>query len=189
MPDFNAARTAVLVMDYQNGVVANFPNAAAVMARVAKVLDGARQAKIPVVYIVVSFQEGFPEIGPKSNFLAIKERMGPAFQGQGMQVHPALAPKPGEAVISKKRVSAFAGSDLDLYLRSHDIDHLVLMGVATSGVVLSTVRQAFDMDYKVTIISDGCADADPEVQRVLMEKVFARSAKVQTADAFLASLA
>lgn len=63
------------------------------------------------------------------------------------------------------------------------------MGVATSGVVLSTVRKAFDMDYKLTIIFDGCADADAEVHRLLMEKVFARSAKVQTAAAFLASLA
>ena len=175
-------------MDYQNGVVANFPDAAEVMARVSKVVDGARRAKIPVVYIVVSFQEGFPEIGPKSNFRMIKERMGHAFQGEGHQVHPALAPKPGEPIISKKRVSAFAGSDLDLYLRSHDIDHLVLMGIATSGVVLSTARQAFDMDYKMTIISDGCADGDPEVHRVLMEKIFARSATVQTAADFLASL-
>jgi nicotinamidase-related amidase len=187
-PLFDPTRTAVLIMDFQNGVVANFKNAKEVMGRVAEVAAGARAAGIRVAYILVRFEEGFPEIGPKSSFKGVKERMGAGLTGQGAQVHPDVAPLPGEAVIAKQRVSAFAGSGLDLYLRSHDIDHLVLMGVATSGVVLSTVRQAFDMDYKLTIISDGCADADDEVQRVLMEKVFARSASVRTAKEFLALL-
>jgi nicotinamidase-related amidase len=56
----------------------------------------------------------------------------------------------------------------------------VLAGIATSGVVLSTVRQAADMDYRLTVLSDGCLDADPEVHRVLTEKVFPRQAEVST---------
>ena len=46
--------------------------------------------------------------------------------------------------------------------------------------MLSTTRQAADLDFRITILSDACADADPEVHRVLMEKVFPRQATVTT---------
>ena len=52
--------------------------------------------------------------------------------------------------------------------------------MATSGVVLSTVRQAADLDYRLVVLADGCLDADPEVHRVLTEKVFPRQADVLT---------
>jgi nicotinamidase-related amidase len=56
----------------------------------------------------------------------------------------------------------------------------VLAGIATSGVVLSTVRQAADLDLGLTVLSDGCLDADEEVHRVLVEKVFPQQAVVTT---------
>ncbi len=65
-------------------------------------------------------------------------------------------------------------------LRSSTVDSLVLAGIATSGVVLSTVRQAFDLDYRLTVLSDGCLDSDPEVHRVLTTAVFPRQADVRT---------
>jgi len=61
----------------------------------------------------------------------------------------------------------------------------VLTGVSTSGVVLSTTREATDKDYKLTILSDGCADADAEVHRVLTTKVFVRQADVLTVDEWI----
>jgi nicotinamidase-related amidase len=85
-------------------------------------------------------------------------------------------------VVTKKRVSAFAGSDLELVLRAHDVDSLVLAGIATSGVVLSTVREAADRDYRLTVLEDLCLDADEEVHRVLTGKVFPRQAEVIAAD-------
>ncbi len=65
-----------------------------------------------------------------------------------------------------------------MVLRAQDISHLVLCGIATSGVVLSTLREAADKDYQLTVLADCCADADEEVQRVLLSKVFSRQAKV-----------
>lgn len=94
------------------------------------------------------------------------------------QVHPDIAPKENEIVVLKKRISAFTGSDLEVVLRSLSINHLVLTGVSTSGVVLSTLREAIDKDYAVTVLSDGCADRDEEVHRVLTTKVFTRQAAV-----------
>jgi nicotinamidase-related amidase len=103
-------------------------------------------------------------------------------------VHPSVAPHAKDLVIIKKRVSAFAGSDLEVILRSQGLTHLVLTGVATSGVVLSTLREAADKDYQLTVLSDCCEDRDEEVHRVLMTKVFIRQAEVMEADAWIASL-
>jgi nicotinamidase-related amidase len=105
------------------------------------------------------------------------------------QIHDALAPQPSDVVVTKRRVSAFAGSDLDLVLRSLDVRALVLTGIATSGVVLSTLRQAADLDFDLTVLRDGCADADPEVHRVLLDKVFPRQAAVLGADEWIDTLA
>ena len=91
-----------------------------------------------------------------------------------------LAPQPGDVTVVKRRVSAFAGSDLQVVLRSRRIGTLVLCGIATSGVVLSTLREAADRDYRLVVISDGCLDADPEVHQVLTEKLFPRQADVLT---------
>jgi nicotinamidase-related amidase len=75
-------------------------------------------------------------------------------------------------------VSAFTGSDLEVVLRARGIQHVVLAGIATSGVVLSTLREAADKDYQITVLSDLCADTDPEVHNVLITKVFPRQADV-----------
>jgi len=85
-------------------------------------------------------------------------------------------------------VSAFTGSDLDVLLRGADADSLVLAGISTSGVVLSTLRQAADLDYRLTVLADACADLDPEVHRVLTEKIFPRQALVTNTDEWIASL-
>jgi len=89
----------------------------------------------------------------------------------------------------QRRVSAFTGSDLEVVLRAAGIDHLVLTGIATSGVVLSTLRQAADLDYRLTVLADGCLDADPEVHRVLTDKVYPRQADVLRISEWTDSLA
>ena len=104
------------------------------------------------------------------------------------QVHSSLAPRAGEPVILKRRVSAFSGSDLDVLLRAAGADTLVLAGIATSGVVLSTLRQAADLDYRLIVLSDACADRDAEVHRVLTEKIFPRQALVTTTDEWIQAL-
>ena len=83
-------------------------------------------------------------------------------------------------IVTKRRVSAFTGSDLEVVLRAAGVDSLVLTGIATSGVVLSTLREAADRDYDLTVLADCCGDSDPEVHRVLTEKVFPRQAEVTT---------
>ena len=103
-------------------------------------------------------------------------------------VDPSVMPLSGEMVVTKRRVSAFAGSDLEVILRGHRIEHLVLTGIATSGVVLSTLREAADKDYRLSVLSDACVDRDAEVHSVLTNKVFPRQAEVLTTADWVAGL-
>ncbi len=104
------------------------------------------------------------------------------------QIHESVQPKTNEPIVTKFRVSAFAGSNLEFILRSRQIDTLILSGIATSGVVLSTLREAADKDYSLKVLTDACLGADPEVHRILTEKVFPRQAEVLTTDAWINSL-
>lgn len=122
------------------------------------------------------------------NFAALADSSTFVTDGPGSQIHPAVEPQPGDIVVDKKRVSAFAGSDLDMVLRAQRVQTLALSGIATSGVVLSTLRQAADLDYGLIVLRDGCADADEEVHRVLLDKVFPRQADVLAVDEWVAGL-
>ena len=128
---------------------------------------------------MVGFRKGMPEIGTTNKtFSASKERIGNIDADEMMKIHPSLTPLDNDIIVIKRRYSAFTGSDLELILRSLNIKHLVLTGIATSGVVLSTIREASDKDYLLTVLSDGCTDADEEVHRVLTTKVYPRQADV-----------
>jgi nicotinamidase-related amidase len=183
-------KTALLVMDVQNGVVERFAEASeSLLNAIGKATVAARAAGIPVIYVRVAFRPGAPEISESNRIfsaIAASGRMGE--EDPATQVHPRVAPQPDDIVVTKKRISAFAGSDLEVVLRSLEVGSLVLTGIATSGVVLSTLRQAADLDYDLTVLRDGCADADPEVHRMLLDKVFPRQAAVLGTDEWVGNL-
>jgi len=176
-------KTALLVMDMQSSILGMLPDATGYIARVARAIAKAREQQIPVIYVVVGFRAGAPEISASNKgFSAIggKEKWTAGFAEQWLQIHPAVAPQPEDIIITKRRVSAFSGSDLEVVLRGQGIGHMILTGIATSGVVLSTLREAADKDFLLTVIEDCCADGDEEVHRVLTGKVFPRQAEVVT---------
>lgn len=189
MVDIDPNRTAVVIMDYQNDVVTTLvPTGDAMLSRAAHVLERARAAAIPVIHVVVQFRSGYPEVADRGVFKMVRS-MNRLIEGtKGAAIHPSVAPTAGDIVVTKRRVSAFSGSDLDCILRASGRTHLVLLGIATSGVVLSTVRVAADLDYEMHVIGDCCADRDPAVHQILLEKVFATTAPVITADEFIAAL-
>jgi nicotinamidase-related amidase len=172
-------KAALLVMDVQGATVKMLGQADEYLAIVAEAIETARNNKIPVIYVVVGFRKGFPEVSPNNkSFSLLKNGSMNLDESDAMQVHASVAPLEHEVVICKKRVSAFAGSDLEVVLRAFGIQHLVLTGIATSGVVLSTLREAADKDFKITVLTDACADRDEEVHRVLTTKIFPRQADV-----------
>jgi nicotinamidase-related amidase len=115
-------------------------------------------------------------------FFVLKTQLPDAQLETFMQIHPGLGMTESDVIVDKKRVSAFSGSDLEMLLRARNISHLVLSGIATSGIVLSTVREAFDKDYRLTVLQDGCADSDEEVHQFLMHKILSKQAEIITID-------
>jgi nicotinamidase-related amidase len=184
------SRPVLLVMDFQHGIVERFSDSP-VVAAADRAVKAARAAEIPVIFVRVAFRPGYPEVAESNvRFGAIKASGADDYTEShpATQVHASLTPLDSEPVVVKRRVSAFTGSDLDVLLRGTGADTLVLAGIATSGVVLSTLRQAADLDYRITVLADACADSDPEVHRVLMEKVFPRQAQVTTTDEWITGL-
>jgi len=189
---FEAARTAVLSMDYQSGIVAAYAkDQEALLARVASVLERARSLGMCVIHIQVRFRAGLPEVSARNLlFGAIKSssRHQQLFEGASGEIYPGVGPRKDDIFITKHRVSAFRGTDLEMILRAKEIDTLVLFGIATSGVVLSTLLEASDADYRLVVIKDCCVDGDAEVHACLVDKVFSRRAAVVSAGEFLAAL-
>jgi nicotinamidase-related amidase len=185
----NHLHTALLVMDVQNAIIGMLPDREAYIQRLGGAIRTARNAGIHIVYAVVGFRQGYPEIDPNNkSFSALKDRPIRLDNKEGHMVHTGVAPLADEIIVTKRRVSAFTGSDLEVVLRAKGIRHIVLTGVATSGVVLSTLREAADKDFRITVLSDCCADRDEEVHRVLTTKVFRSQAEVMDAAEWRASL-
>lgn len=185
-----ALATALLIMDIQPATMGMMGEGApALIAPLKTAISAARKASIPVIYVVVGFRKGFPEIGDNMQNLSFGQLKKAGYPGlEDPTVDPTMGALPGEIVVTKRRVSAFAGSDLEVILRGLRIDHIVLTGIATSGVVLSTLREASDKDYRISVLSDACADRDSEVHNVLMGKVFPRQAEVLTTADWVAGL-
>jgi nicotinamidase-related amidase len=184
-------KTAVVIMDYQNDIVGGYPEDLRneLLTRASKVLTTARREGIPVIYVVVRFREGYPEISSRDAARRGIRQTGRLVEGTpGAEILPEVAPQPGEVVVAKRRTGPFSTTDLNAILNAKGIETMVLMGVSTSGCVLSAVRWAADIDYRLIVIADCCADRDDEVQQVLTEKVFPRQATVVTSDEFIQAL-
>lgn len=179
-------RTALLIMDVQRGIVERL-GSESLLARLTEAAAAARKAGVRVIYVKVGFREGYPEVSRRNPSFARIAESESFIEGRSSEIHEAIAPQRGDVVVTKRRVSAFAGSDLDVVLRAADIDALVLAGIATSGVVLSTLRQAADMDYSLAVLADACADADEELHRMLLERVFPRQAQILTVAEWVAA--
>jgi nicotinamidase-related amidase len=182
--------SALLAMDFQTTIVeGHAANRDELLARSAALLQAARRVGIKVIYVVVGFRPGYPEVSPRNkSFSAVRSSGRFAAGDVNAEIHVAVAPQEGEVIVTKHRVGAFLGTDLDMVLRANGIDTLILTGIATSGVVLSTLRYAADADYGLIVARDCCSDGDEEVHRVLLDKVFPRQATVTTSAEIIAAL-
>jgi nicotinamidase-related amidase len=184
------AHTAVLGMDCQAGIVSIYTREGkeAFLARVSRVLNHARAAGMTIIHVQVGFRPGLPEIHTRNAlFGAIKssEQHQQLFREPLSAIPDTIAPQDNEIVITKRRISAFAGTDLAMILRANDIDTLVLYGIATSGVVLSTLIEAADADYRLAVIGDCCADLDSALHDCLIQRFFPMRGSVLSAEGFV----
>jgi nicotinamidase-related amidase len=185
-------KTMLLMADFSTTGIGQNPIAKErqTLERAKEVLDAARKAGIFVGYCISHFRPGFPEVSDRNTTRAARRDSGEVLpEDPAALIHPAVQPQAREPIIAKHRTSAFSGSAFEMILRAHNIETLILMGHATSGVILSTVRLAADLDYNLIVVEDGCADRDPEVHRVLMEKVFTRQGTVISSKEMIEALA
>ena len=186
----DSATSVLLLMDFQNGILANYPDVAPyLLAKALDVLTLAREQGISVGFVRVAFEDSDYESVPPTNktfstFAAARRFPAAAPESQ---VATAIAPIEGEKTYRKIRVGAMSTTDLESDLKAKGIKTLILAGIATGGVVLSTVRDAADKDYRIIVLKDACTDADPQVHEVLVEKLFPRQATVVTVEEFIAA--
>ncbi len=175
------SKTALLIADFYADMMSTIPHAVErkVVEKTQALQKAARDAGVLICYSATVFRPGYPEISERNKTFSQRKASGqPAVSDPLQVIHSAVKPIDGEVVVGKHRVNALFGTDLDMTLRANNIEILVLLGYATSGVVLSTTRYAADLDYRLYIVEDCCADQDAEVHDFLTQRIFPRQADV-----------
>ena len=169
-------RTALLVMDCQVGLVSRVPDSAAFLDTITAAIGTTRAAGGHIGWVRIGFEDTEFDAVPSSSImarLATPERREQMHaDAPATQIHDALDRQPGDISVRKIRVGAFTTTDLHEQLRARDITTLVLAGISTSGVVLSTVREAADRDYRILVLDDATFDPDPQTHAFLTGTLF-----------------
>ncbi len=174
-------RTAVLALHYQNevlhpdgkirlGVAEGANGRDQVIASARRLLTGARAAGVPVVSVRVAFRPDHADVLQNAQIFRDVVRLGAVAEGSwGADFFEGLGPLPGEFVVSHNRIGAFHGSDLADVLRVLGVDRLIVAGVATSSVVVTTVGQAVDLGFEVIVAQDACSASRPEMHAAALD--------------------
>lgn len=169
-------RMAVLVIDMQNAFASkggmldlsglDISNVATIIKPIKNIINISRAKGIRVIYIVHRLSPDLREIGPQTPYAYNKMEMEvwhkkPDMRNRiilrgtwGAEIIDELKPQPSDLIIEKRRFSAFAGTDLDMTLRSFGIKYLVFTGVTTNVCVESSLRDAYHLDYFPILLSN-----------------------------------
>ena len=175
------ARTAVIVYDMQVGIVSQIPDGPRVVARVASVLEAARNAGYRVFLTrhmsLPKEVAGVTQLRTAMEWQRVNdvEKVKPPFlpQAPGFQIAREIAPLASEAVVDKITMSAFAGTYLDIALRDCGVNSFIILGIALEVGIEPTVRHAMDLGYIPVIVTDACGYGNQEAaQRSLASLKF-----------------
>ncbi|MFA3840451.1 cysteine hydrolase family protein [Streptomyces aureus] len=174
LPTIDPKRTALLAMDFQNGIVASVSEPDALVERVGGAIATVRAAGGTIGYVRVAFTEDDWAAVPETNktFSGVAAAKMMHHEDATTQIDERIAPEDGDLVVRKNRFGWGLTTDLHQQLRDRDIDTLILSGISTSGVVLSTLIDAADRDYRIYVLTDGVADHNQDVHRILLDEVF-----------------
>lgn len=174
-------RTAILALHYQNevlhpdgkirlGVAEGATGRDQVIGQAAQLLSGARAVGAPVVSVRVAFRPDHADVLKNARIFRDVVRLGAMTEGSwGAEFLDGLGPAPGEFVVSHNRIGAFHGSNLGDVLKVLGITRLIVAGVATSSVVVTTVGQAVDLGYEVIVAHDACSAARAEMHSAALD--------------------
>lgn len=182
IPVIVPGKTALVVMHYQTDVLGLFPSVArTLLIHTRELCDAARAKGVGVYFANLRFQPGYPEVSPLN-------RNGQGIKRLGLFVDDEIAPElnrqANEPLIIAHRASVFFGTDLQARLTARGIDSLIMAGIASTGVVLSSVAYASDADFRLYTVKDCCYDPDPVVHEHLFSTAFeSRTTVLSLADA------
>ncbi len=130
---------------------------AATIRRAHQALVHARDLGMAVMHVRVALRPDGAGTNPHATLGRLLRSSGGVREGSaGVGFVDAMAPIDDEPVITKRMVSAFVGTDLDLLLRARDIHTVVLTGLVSHFVVEGTGRHAADLGYRVVTLGDAC---------------------------------
>ena len=193
MPEitFQRGHTSILIADFYADIMDTLPhaNGRGVVPKASALQSVARDAGVMLCYCATVFRPGYPEIGERNKTFRQRKASGQSAIANPIDViHPGVRPRDGEVVVGKHRVNALYGTGLDVALRANDIRDLVILGYATSGVVLSTVRYGADLDYNLYVVEDCCSDSDAEVHDFLINRILPRQADIVNSEDVIKAL-
>lgn len=179
--------TALLLMHFQDDIVALFPRSqlGPVIDRCQRVVQAARARELTIVYANIRFRSDYAEVNPRNQNGVWLQSMGLFTRSQ---VTPELVREAGDILIEGQRVSAFFGTPLELILRGHGIETLIMAGVTTTGVMLSSLAYASDADYRIIALEDCCYDPDRLAHERVFATAFSTRALIATASDIIGSL-
>lgn len=180
------SKTALLVMHYQTDIMDLFPSAAPVLlANTRKLCDAARDKGVGVYFAQIGFGAGYPEVSPLN-------KNGQGIKRLGLFVSDTVSPELGrredEPLILARRASVFFGTELELRLSAAGVDTLVMVGIASTGVMLSSIAYASDADFRLFTVKDCCYDPDEVVHERLFATAFESRTTVLSLDEALSLL-
>lgn len=185
-PSIVPARTALLVMHYQTDIMKLFPAVApTLLANTRELCDTARKTGISVYFAQIHFSPGHPEVSPLNKNGQIMKQLGIFVDDQ---ISPELHRRPDEPLIIAHRASVFYGTDLQVRLSAQGIDTLIMVGIASTGVMLSSIAYASDADYRLLTVKDCCYDPDQVVHDHLFSTAFETRTTVLTLADALSSI-
>ncbi len=186
---FETARAALLTLDFQREWTDLYASDE-MLGRVARVQDAARQAHIPLIHFRTVVGGAYRDGGlPLTHYQSTLLEKGWAKENSpASEIHPRVAPKPGELVITRQHEGPFVGTDLEQVLRRQDTHFLVVAGIPTRASVRNIGTDGPNRFFDTILLSDCCNDEDEQVHRVLLTNVLTHQSQVVTSDEFLGGL-
>lgn len=174
--------TALIVIDLQKGLVKeNFIHPIGnILDRTRTLLNFFRAKRLPVVLVNVAGRApGRTEQGPRSNLLS--------YEGWA-DLLPELDQQSSDIAVTKRSWGAFATTDLDHQLKARGATQIVVTGVATSGGVEATARQAYEQGFNVTLALDAMTDVRLEAHEYSVRNLFPRVGETGTTQEIISLL-
>lgn len=189
--DITFGSSALILLDVQVGVVSSLPpfEREKVLGNLTRAITAARAVGVPVIHVIVSYRRNYPDASPRNSLMNRVRKAGRLLEGTpDVRICPEIEVLPEDVIVTKRRTSAFFGTDLEIILRTANIDTLFLAGVSSLMTVESTARDAFDRDFHLFVLGDCCSDRDVGAHETALTILLPRVSTVCTTEEFVVAM-